>query len=219
MAFLKCVGGAVVGATVGAAIWIGASAILNGPLGCLIVLIGVLTGVGVNRMSRNIDSDIIPAILAVLVALGGGLLARYNAVVMTMVPEHREFWDKTSKSSLDEESMIASMADEVILERQSRNEAIDWPDSEMTFEDATWKEDYPPVIWEAGRQRWTALSAEEQQDRIHARAAQVAEVIDGYQAPELRAAFSDSFSSWDLIWFGAALAAAFAIGGRFVMAG
>ncbi len=217
MEFLKWLGGGVVGAAIGAGIWVGASVLLNAHLGFLMIGVGVLTGLGVYWMSRESDAHFRPAILAVIIALPVGVFAKYSAATTTMVSEYQTFWDNTAASSVDDDAMIGTMADEVVLEIQERGETVEWPDPEMTYEDATWEEDYPPEIWEEGRERWEALSADEQQDRIDERAAKVAAIIYGHQAPEREAAFKETFARWDILWLCATLAAAFIIAGRFTL--
>lgn len=219
MPFLKSCGGAFVGATVGTAVWLGASMLLNGHLPALALLVGGLTGLAVNRTSQSSDSRLVPALIALITTLVFSLAAKYSVMATQWVPENREFWDVASASSIDEDAMISTMADNVVLERQARGETIDWPDPGMTFEDATWPEDYPVEIWEEGRRRWQEMTAAEQQTHRDARAAEVAAVISGYHTPQLRAALRQSIGIWDFIWLGAALATAFALGGRFVLAG
>ena len=211
---LKWCGGGLFGAA-----RFGASTLFNEHLAPLVLLVGGLAGLGVSRMSRGNESHILPALIALIAALLVGLAAKYFTVAMLWIPENREFWDFASAASVDEDAMISLMSDDVVSERQARGESIDWPSPDMTLKDATWQEDYPVEIWEEGRRRWQSLSAADQEARREARAAAVADVVRGYQTPEFRAAFLRSFGSWDLLWFGAALAAAFAVGGRYVLAG
>jgi hypothetical protein len=215
MQYLKWTAGGIVGAAIGAAAWLVASTLLELQLGSMICLVGVLTGLGVRRMSRDSDAQLLPAALAILVTLAVGIPAKYGAAIANFVPEHQEFWDSTTESSLDDEAMICTMADEIVLERENRNEKIHWPDPEMTLADAAFESDYPAEIWAEGKRRWEALSPDEQTARRDDRRHEVTAIVDQYQAPKRTSAFRASFSSWDIVWFSAALIGAFWFGGRF----
>jgi hypothetical protein len=215
MQYLKWAAGGALGAAIGAAVWLAAGSLLNAHLGILIVLVGVLAGLGVRRMARDSDSQFWPAAVAIFFTLAVGVSAKYGVVIASHVPKHQEFWDSTAGNSLDDEAMIGTLADDVVLERQARNEAINWPDPEMTYADATFEADYPADIWAEGKQRWEALSPDEQAERRNDRREQVDAVIHQQRAPERRSAFHASLGSWDIVWFSAALIGAFWFAGRF----
>jgi hypothetical protein len=215
MQYLKWAAGGALGAAIGAAVWLAAGSLLNAHLGILIVLVGVLAGLGVRRMARDGDSRFWPAAVAIFFTLAVGALTKYGVTMANHVPKHQQFWDSTAGNSIDDEAMIGTLADEIVLERQARNETINWPDPDMTYADATFEDDYPADLWAEGKQRWEALSPDEQAERRNDRREQVDAVIHQQRAPERHSAFRASLGSWDIVWFSAALIGAFWFAGRF----
>lgn len=206
---LKWTLGGLIGAIVGGSVWLGLSLLLDSRLDILACLMGVLTGFGVHRMARMSDSEIGPGGIAVLITLLAVALVKYHVTVSTAVSPYQEFWEMTLDSSIDEESMIATIADEIVTEHMERSQPVAWPDPEMTYEEALWKEDYPPEIWTEAERHWQSLSAADQQERMEERRVAVERVIHTQQLPERWAALGGSFGFWTVVWFALAPIAAF----------
>lgn len=211
MSAFKWTLGGVAGALLGCAIWLGSSTALNARLDILACLVGVLTGAGVYRLSRSGESRFAPGVVAVLTTLFAVGLIKYQVAVSTTESPYQEFWEMTLASALDDESMIAAVADEIVADRLERNQPVAWPDPEMTYAEALWEEDYPAEIWIEAKQRWEQLSPAEQQERIEERREEVDRVIHSYQSPERWAAFGGSFGVWTFVWYVLACLAAFRV--------
>ena len=202
---------AAVGSGIGAAIWIALGGHFGSTLGGCALVVGLLGGVGVRIAAADSDEWLSRGLTASIVALLLIAVAKYNVASQTMVSEQTEFWE--SFSTVDEESMIGTLADQIILARMQRGEAILWPDEDMTYEDAVWEDDYPADVWVEAAARWRNLSPSEQQVRTAAHQAGVDRMIDYHLREPRRTAFYQSFGILDVTCMLVGLGVAFAIGG------
>jgi hypothetical protein len=119
--------------------------------------------------SREVSASLV-FVVVLLVALG----ARYQTARSDVPAPNREFWSQVELA--DEESLISEIADEVVREKEARGESIAWPEG-MNAVDALLEEDYPPAIWSEARDRWTALTPDEQQARTRDRETRAKAVV------------------------------------------
>jgi hypothetical protein len=206
---------AIVGAAVGTAIWIALGTHFGAPLGWCAVGVGLMSGIALRLAAGEADDEerVARGITAVIIAVLAICVAKYNVASQTMVTEEEEYWQNFA--TVDEESMIGTIADQIVLARMNQGQTIAWPDEDMTYEDALWEDDYPPEIWAQARERWLALSEGEQRARQSTHEANVQRLLDYYLREPRRAAFYQSFGSWDLVWFALACASAFVIAGGY----
>ena len=109
------------------------------------------------------------------------------------------------------ESMIVGIADEVVGEFQAASKPLAWPPG-MTVEQAESQSDYPPDVWAEAKKRWDELGTDEQQRRIAEQEAMMKELMSAFSDGLRSDAFKESFSPFDLLWFGLAAFTAFRLG-------
>lgn len=201
---------AAVGSAVGAAIWIALGVHYGSALGGLALLVGLLSGIGVRIAAADSDEWLSRGLTAGIIALLLMAVAKYNVASQTMVTEQTEFWQNFS--TVDEESMIGTLADQIVLARMRQGQSIAWPDEDMTYEDALWEDDYPADIWAEASARWRQMSPSEQRARTATHQAGVDRTIDYYLREPRRTAFYQSFGTLDVICVLLGLGVAFLTG-------
>ncbi len=203
-----CIGGAL-----GMAVWIGVGYASGYEVGYIAWGIGFLVGIGV-RVGAGDNEGFVPGAVATAVAIVSILIAKY-AVVSLLIAQVTNEIDLPSEIEIDTPMMIASLADEIVTEREENGQEVELP-PEYDDEEATYEDSYPPDIWAEAKGRWEQLSEEEQQQRIDQQQEQFrqfAESLDQIVGEQLQEeAMSNFFSPWDLLWFGLAAFTAFKIG-------
>ena len=155
MTFFKRLAAGAVGAAVAGGGWYLLANSYGGGFEWLACLVGLATGSGVRLATEESERGLKPGILAVAIAMAAVLAVKHEVVIATteLEPETAEILDAASEGSLDEESMIARTADEIALEREAAGEPVEWPEG-MTFEMASFEDNYPPELWSQARTRW-----------------------------------------------------------------
>jgi hypothetical protein len=201
-------GGLAAGAAV--LLWVLAAMFADAPLGWLACVVGLVVGLAVRRTAVPRDAGTSAALLAVFITVGAIMGAKY-AIASALI--EGQFRAVREYEFVDEETMIATVADEVVLEYQEQNRPVQWPDEEMTWEDALWEEDYPPEIWQEATRRWQELSPTERSQRTAEHRGKIERIIETHVvAPRRGRAFRESFGSWDVLWIGMAVVLAFSMG-------
>jgi hypothetical protein len=114
-----------------------------------------------------------------------------------------------SQIHVDEEAMIASMADEVAKEYAAKGKTINWP-AGKSYDEASRKADYPPEIWSEGVRKWLEFPEPVRQQKLVERLQMVAKLDELVRNPT--PGFGALFSGWDFLWFGLAAMTAFKVG-------
>ncbi len=207
---LRGILGGVVGAAVGMAIWVLIGYTTQYEIGWIAWGIGFLVGFGVRfgASSSGQDEGVMQGLVAAAMAIGAIVAAKfllYSLLVSgNSAEEIRQF---VESMAFDDEAMVAGIADEMAQEMMDRGQTITWP-AGMTYDEASVKEDYPPDLWRRAESRWNGLGAEEQKKQKLQAEMMVSMIASAATPPP----FSDSFSPWDLLWFGLATFTAFRIG-------
>ena len=205
------------GALVGSALWYAAAVLTGEPLPWLACLVGAAAGMGVRLATEESGRGIGPGLIAVAAAAMGIMMTRHEVMAVTIPvdPQTAKMLAGAYENSLNEESMIAVTADEIVLQRRAAGEPVVWPEG-MTYVDAVWEEDYPPDLWVQARDRWENYSAEEQAERREDHEREVRRTLD-VQSREIgerlwRQTKGESHplnSSWNIVWTLAAALVAF----------
>lgn len=143
------------------------------------------------------------ALIAILSVVGG----KYAAVSMAV----RNVDLGQFVMEMSEEEMIVGMADEIIREQEAKGKKVQFP-AGKTIETAEKQADYPPAIWNQASQKWKGLGPEGQATRRAEQKAQMAEFVGAFQGQMQQAAFAESFSGYDALWFILAALSAYRIG-------
>jgi len=215
------VGGAIAG-LIGAAIWAAIGYFTGLEIGWIAWGIGMLVGIGVRVVgSQEIASfdktqrkmvrsrvgaeGPLPGMVAAVLAVVSVLAGKYALVHLFLSAPAASLEDY-----LEDETMISSIADEVVFEHESQGRAVSWP-AGVSPEDAYERADYPPAIWTEAESRWNALPKEERASLKKAQAELIGMAIGNMEGAE-SAVFLSSFGVFDLLWFGLAAATAFKLG-------
>lgn len=216
MAFGKWLAGGLIGGILGAVVWVAIGYYLNAEVGYVAWGIGLLVGLGVRfaAASDGIDPSPMQGVLAAVIALAAILGAKY-VVIDFAVNDALGGAMMEFDTNLDSSDMVLGIADEIIEEKEAAGQNVKWPPG-MSYEEATSEEDYPKDIWASAEKKWSALSDEEKESQIAERQQSLKELqaLIGEQlsGEAKKQAFMDSFTPFDLLWFGLALYTAFNVG-------
>jgi hypothetical protein len=221
MSLIKMVVGGLAGGLIGAAIWAAIGYFTGYEVGWIAWGIGFLAGLGVSvtgsqevarfdKVQRKMvvertaaDGPLAGAVAAIAAVLSV-LVGKY-AVIHLLVAS-----PSSLEEYLDDETMIASIADEIVFEQEAQGRNVEWPEG-VDPEEAYLKDDYPPAIWSEAEGRWNALSPGEREARKSLQADAIGAAMSS--APGARGAvFLASFGLFDVLWFGLAAVTAFKIG-------
>ncbi len=146
-------------------------------------------------------AGMVAAVLAVVSVLAG----KYAMVHLLMAAPAASL-----EEYLDDDAMISSIADQIVVEHESAGRAVSWP-AGVNADEAYERSHYPPEIWTEAESRWNAVSAEEKENLKKAQAELIGAVFESVEgAPS--ALFLASFGGFDLLWFGLAAVTAFRLG-------
>jgi hypothetical protein len=215
------VGGAIAG-LLGAAIWTAIGYFTGLEIGWIAWGIGVLVGIGVRvvgsqevatfdkvqrRMVRSrvgAEGPVAGAVASVL-AVVSVLAGKYALVHLFLAAPVSSL-----EGYLEDDTMISSFADEIVVERESRGQEVSWPQG-VAPEEAYERADYPPDIWAEAESRWNALPEEERASLKKAQAELIGVALENMEGAQ-SAMFLSSFGVFDLLWFGLAAVTAFRLG-------
>ena len=196
-----------VGAAIGTAVWVAVGYFSNYEVGWIAWGVGFLVGLGV-RIGAGDEDGWLPGITATSIALASVLLAKYLVVSLLVSSAMAEFQEYRVT---DPNEMVAVHADEVAEEFEQAGRPVVWPPDDES-EDAPIETHYPPDVWAEAKRRWSQLSPEEQQAQTSKHEEEVSEAIELLTKEARSTAFQDSFTPWDLLWFGLAAVTAFKVG-------
>jgi hypothetical protein len=162
--FLRSVGIGIAGGIAAAIIWVTFTSAFGREFGWLACAIGLSAGLAIRRFNPTITRGVAvsAAVLATIAVISS---AKY--FVASSLAAQRFAVLRSQLVTVDEDMMIATVADEIAQERLKANQPVAWP-AGMTYEDAMEQEDYPADIWAAARERWSKFTKGEQERRIAA---------------------------------------------------
>jgi hypothetical protein len=222
MSILKMAIGGIVAGLIGASVWAGIGYFTGLEIGWIAWLIGVLVGVGVRIVGSQdvayFDKTQRRMVRSRVAAEGplAGMVAAVLAVVSVLAGKYalvHLFLSAPAASLegyLEDDAMISSMADQVVVEYEAQGRAVSWP-AGVSPAEAYEREDYPPDVWADAENRWNALPEEEKAELKKAQAELIGAALDSVDGAR-SAVFLSSFGLFDLLWFGLAAATAFKLG-------
>lgn len=205
--------GGLIGGAAGALIWVVVGYASEYEIGWIAWGIGFLVGAGVRYGAYLGDEDESEAqgFLAAAMAFGAIVTAKFILfLILTNGMDAGGLGDLAGKIRYDDEGMIASIADEILLDMMGEEVEIRLR-SGVTFDEASHEADYPEEIWQKAEAQWNQLSPQQQQEQKREQrelALLVAEISNLTSKPS----FFDFFSPWDALWFGLAMITAYKIG-------
>lgn len=209
--------GGLIGGIIGAAIWVGIGYATGYEVGYIAWGVGFLVGLGVN-IGAGEEDGFLPGGVATGIAILAVLGAKYMVVSLLASHYAGEFSTNLSADEIDVNTMIAIEADVVAEQYEADGRKLDWPQN--VSDDAPQSASYPVDVWMEATQRWQSLPDQEKASRKAAHLEQIKEFTEQFRdvvASEVRdEALSESFSPWDLLWFGLAAFTAFRVGSGMV---
>jgi hypothetical protein len=214
------VGGGVAGA-IGASVWAAIAAFTFSEWGILAWALGGFVGFGVRIGARDEDVGIAPGLTALGIAVVAVILGKFLAVHFMLAGLEKmvqgvaeqggqvEQVERTEAETVD--LIISDFADEIESEWEDQGRTWNEPDYDTIPDDAPWEAWYDPVIWAEAKQRWEALSPEDQTKMIVEYETGEFE-FDGDFGELERDMFAASFGLLDVLFFFLAAGTAFKVG-------
>lgn len=197
---------------VGAAIWAAISYYANIEIGYVAWGIGILVGIAVAATGENgAGAGIVAVLITVLSLLGG----KYAAVELQARNIEEALGSQTvSAESITDEALQSDFADKIIEERESTGESVSRPEIDLDDTDAPLAASYPRHIWAEAGDRLEEATAEEKDAMRAEHARQIEEMIGLFSGAMRDRGFRESFSAFDLLFFGLAVVTAWGIAAR-----
>ncbi|MEM9185967.1 MAG: hypothetical protein AAGB00_05660 [Planctomycetota bacterium] len=201
---------------VGAAVWAAIAYFANLEVAYVALGIGALVGFAVAATSDSSG----PAVggLAVVITVLALLVGKYASVELMLQHELGgvDGGGAVAAEDLDDDAMIASVADEIVEERNEAGAGIVLNEVDFEDEDAQAKDQYPSEVWSAASRRWAGKSSEDQQAARAELAEQTSAAMELFRdqliAMARQEGFKASFGGFDLLFFGLAMYTAWGIG-------
>ncbi len=217
--------GASIGGAIGAAAWAAVVYFFNYELGILAAGVGFICGLGA-VIGAGGQGNAWSGMVAVVVALVSIIVGKSAIHVMYLstlediqAQISSEMASTVNADSLEEFQIYQGLVDQIAEERISNRVAIDWPDPDMTLEEAYWPEDYPQDLIDETTETWSTMTPEDQASFKEARAAYLNEGLIEYNEmleEEIAAVkdvkLTDTLSPFDALWAFLALGAAWSVG-------
>ncbi|MEP3481051.1 MAG: hypothetical protein ABJZ55_17515 [Fuerstiella sp.] len=197
---------AVIGGAVAAAIWAGITYGTGMEIGWIAWGVGFVVGLAVRIASGDSYDGVAPGLIAVVGAILALVVGKYAAIHLLV---DQEMGDMTYEVTADDRLVAA--ASDVAATWAADGKKLKWP-ANMNAEDAAVLTDYPLKVVAEARKIWEAKSAEEQAAEIAKEQAAGDEMVGEFREMLKMAAFKESFSPIDLLFFGLAVFTAFKLG-------
>ncbi len=206
MSLVKGTIGSVIGGAIGAAIWTGVAYSMNLESGFIAWGVGILAGIGMAVGAGNYASQttgVVAALVAAVAVLGG----KYGAVHYAV----GDIMKGVESVAITDEDAQVYMADQLVEEYKAQGKALKWPEG-MTAEDASEQAHYPTALWADMSNRWSKMSPSAREEYRAGVQEQFRQMVTLARSEIEKEGFSASFTPFDLLWFGLALATAFKLG-------
>ena len=197
---------AVIGGVVAAAIWAGITYGTGLEIGWIAWGVGFVVGLAVRIGSGDSYDGVAPGVIAVVGAILALVVGKYTAIHLLV---DKEMGKITYEVTADDR--LVSEASDVAATWAADGKKLKWP-ANMNEEEATELTDYPPEVVAEARKTWDAKSPEEQAAEIAKEQAAGDEMVGEFREMMKMAAFKESFSPIDLLFFGLAIFTAFKLG-------
>lgn len=206
MNLIKWTVAGLIGGAIGAGIWVAVGYFTGYEVGWIAWGVGFLAGLGV-RMAAGDEVGWSPGLAAVATAIASVSWAKYAVVSLAI----SDMMGGVSTAPVTANVMVAGMAEEIAAEYEEEGRKVEWPEIPETG-DMPLEKQYPREIWTEARGRWDDLSPAEQEEKKQDRRERTAAMMSEFESAMRESAFSQSFTPWDLLWFGLAAFTAFKVG-------
>lgn len=205
--FFKWLLAGSIGGLVGAAIWAGISYATNYEIGWIAWGIGAMVGYCVGYVAQDSEDGLAPGLTAGVLAIGAVLLGKFAAAHFLAA----SFAGGLNIPPVVPDDMIAHLADDMAKDRMAKGQSVNFPPGQ-SIETASKQADYPPDVWQAAAQQWSALTPAEQQKQMAARNEEMKQMTQALGGAMRQSAFLASFGIFDALWFFLAAGTAYKLG-------
>lgn len=211
--------GGMIGGVIGATIWAAIAYFTQYEIGYIAIGVGFLVGLGVKIAAGDQISSTTGAVsagIAILAVLAG----KYFTIYLLMQNLVAGFNLDVLPIELNERSMVASLADQIIEEKQAAGETIDYPEMDEEAEEFTLEDQYPADILSAAKEQWNAKTPQEQAALTEARRAELAASMKEFKEQMggignmMAINVFEGLDPIDYLFIGIAAWTAFSVGGR-----
>lgn len=214
MDYGKAIGGGLIGAAVGAIVWLATSFVAGSDLGFFGAVVGFLVGGGVRLLNKAEKSPSL-GVVALLIALVCTPVTKFIAYQAALQKQLGQI--TSTPSSFTEEDMIVREAIAVAGESVRAGKKLVWPAGKNSMNAKTLA-DFPEEVAKEAQNRWNALPTT-QRDRKKADAeASDRKIREGEVAAKQRAA-GNAFSLMDLIYLAISVGGAYLLGAGTIKGG
>lgn len=172
--------------------------------------IGALVGAAVAWGSKGTPATGAIAVIITIISLIAG---KYIAVEVLFAKEMDEVKRSIDEQLQDDDSIISYLADEIVDEYEQSGESVDLPEV-ADPENAPPDELYPKDIWKRAEQRWSSMSAEEQEEYRASVEEHISDNIQKFVNIAKKEGFIGSFGLFDVIFFLLAIVTAYKVGSK-----
>lgn len=206
--------GALVGGAIGAAVWAGITAATGYEIGWIAWGVGFAVGLGAAIGSSG-EGGPPMGIVAVVVAVGSILAGKFIALEMIVSNELGDVDSQIAADFADDEYVISFLADDIAESWQSQGMELDWPDvppgADEWYEPDS-QEDYPANVWEAASTQWNDMGPDGQEQFRTSLTQESTTAFHDSLSMLKGEAYKESFSLFDLLFFGLAIITAYQVG-------
>jgi hypothetical protein len=212
MGIFRWVLGGLCGAAAGVVVWVLVGYFAHREVGWIAWVVGFLAGLGV-RYAAHLgggDASLGKGILATVIAVAAIFTAKFLVFLLIVAgtAKDREAVRDFANGMLKEDCpAIATIARDIAAQATKRGETVAWPPG-VSATTASKESDFPPRIWSDALLRWLDSGTPQEKEQKGKRFAASLRLSDLTREPD----FGDSFSPFDLLWFGLAIITAFKVG-------
>lgn len=192
-------------------IWAGISCFTGFEIGWIAWGVGGLVGLGCVWGSQGSGRAL--GVAAVVITLLSILAGKYAAVELSIrreIGSQEEVLQSAVAELQKDEVVISYLADEIVEERQSQGETIQWP-AGVNPEEASQQSDYPVAVWSEAASKWEGMPTQEREQYREQLKEHVRTNVQAFFSNISSYGFRSSFGVMDLLFFGLAVATAFKI--------
>lgn len=201
--FVKWMIAGLIGGVIGAAIWTVVGYFTGCEVGWIAIGIGFIVGAAV-RTTTEADDGVGPGIAAAGMAALAVLVGKYFVVSLVLSNAMAE---NPIQFEITSDEVVSAYAWE-ILEEQATPEQMN---AFYMADDTDFNWDFPPQVKAKAKAKWDGLSPDEQASEIAATQVNFENEIEKVKSEVVDRAFNQSFSPFDLLWFGLAIVTAFKV--------
>jgi hypothetical protein len=200
----------IIAGIAGAVAWAMLAYFTGYEIGWLAWGIGVLVGAAVAWGSEGTPTTGAIAVVITIIALVAG---KYITVEVVLAKEMDEVSRNLDEQLQDDEFIISYLAGDIVAEYEQSGQSVDLPEF-IDPESVPPEELYPSDIWNEAQEKWSSMTAEEQEEYRALVEEQINDRIRLIVNEAKKEGFIGSFGLFDVIFFLLAVVTAYKVGAK-----